>query len=636
MPATLFPNAHEAARARFEQDPTISLFNRFDWSTTRIGPIETWPETLRGAVRTMVVASTPMVMLVGEEGELLYNDAYAQFAGNKHPHIFGMPALEAWPEIADFNRSNIERGMQGESWTLHDQELVLDRHGHLESGWMDLHYSPIVSDDGRPMGTLCIVHETTARVLTEKALARSEERMSMAMSGTNLVGTWDWDVANNSVTSDSRFAELYGVDPLRAGLGLPIEEFLGSIHPDDAARVGEEITEALSTGAEYKSEYRLVTERGVVWVLASGRPRLDAAGKAVRFPGIVVDISDQKQASEALAASELRFRTLADTMPQMVWSTLPDGFHDYYNARWYEFTGAPQGSTDGEGWNNMFHPDDQARAWEKWRHSLETGEPYQIEYRMRHHSGQYRWTLGRALPVRDEQGAIIRWIGTCTDIHESRLAAEERELVAQELSHRIKNIFAVLTGIISLSARNAPESKAFADQLRQRVFALGEAHDFVRPHLHLSSGPAGQGTLSQLIERLMRPYSQNEQPRVTFEGDDMPVDDAAATPLALLFHELATNASKYGALLNEGGTVVITGLQTDENYRLTWREVGGPLPTEPQELKGFGTRLVQMSVEGQMHGQLERRWLPEGLVVDVTLPQDALSRSSRLRTEPLS
>jgi PAS domain S-box-containing protein len=96
----------------------------------------------------------------------------------------------------------------------------------------------------------------------------------------------------------------------------------------------------------------------------------------------------------------------------------------------------------------MFHPDDQDKAWATWRHSLQTGEPYQIEYRLRHHTGQYRWTLGRALPIKDEDGNIVRWIGTCTDIHESRLAAEERELVAQELSHRIKNIFAVLTGII--------------------------------------------------------------------------------------------------------------------------------------------------------------------------------------------
>ena len=108
----------------------------------------------------------------------------------------------------------------------------------------------------------------------------------------------------------------------------------------------------------------------------------------------------------AASDSETRFRTLADTMPQMVWSTLPDGSHDYYNARWYEFTGAPYGSTDGEGWAGMFHPDDQDRAWAVWNRSLTTGEPYEIEYRLKHHSGVYRWTLGRAMPIRDDEGDV--------------------------------------------------------------------------------------------------------------------------------------------------------------------------------------------------------------------------------------
>ncbi|WP_340054581.1 PAS domain-containing protein, partial [Pseudomonas sp. JAI120] len=173
---------------------------------------------------------------------------------------------------------------------------------------------------------------------------------------------------------------------------------------------------------------------------------------------------------------------LADTMPQMVWSTRADGFHDYYNARWYEFTGMPVGSTDGAEWNGMFHPEDQDRAWTIWQHSLATGAPYQIEYRLRRADGQYRWTLGRALPMYDDNGTIVRWFGTCTDIHEQKEASEQREIVAHELSHRIKNIFAVISGLINLSARSNPGFGPIASDLRERVTALGRAHDFVRPH----------------------------------------------------------------------------------------------------------------------------------------------------------
>nr|WP_314261236.1 PAS domain-containing protein [uncultured Devosia sp.] len=634
MPKSLFPAASPEARERLERDPTLKLINDFDWTSHPLGPIPGWPESLRGSVRLMMSTATPMVMMVGVEGHLIYNNAYALFAGGRHPHIFGMPAAAAWPEIADFNLGNIERGLRNESWSLRDQELMLNRHGQAEAAWMDLQYSPIVGDDGQSMGTLCIVHETTDRILAQKALARSEERLSLALNGSSLVGTWDWDVAANVVTSDDKFAAMFGLDPLRAGLGVPIEEFLAAIHPDDVTRVGDEIAAVLEDGSPYRSEYRLVDRQGATHhVIASGRPRLDAEGKATRFPGVIVDVSEQRRISDALAESELRFRTLADTMPQMVWSTLPDGYHDYYNARWYEFTGVPQGTTDGEGWNDMFHPEDQERAWKAWRHSLETGEPYQIEYRLKHYTGVYRWTLGLALPIRDLSGQIVRWIGTCTDIHETKLVAEERELVAQELSHRIKNIFAVLTSIISLSARNkSDEVKAFSTELRQRIYALGEAHDFVRPHSHVSRPPENQGSLKSLIDRLMQPYGSEAGTRILFAGDDAQIDDGAATPLALLFHELGTNSAKYGALSIEAGRVNLTGAQAGERYRLSWKEQGGPAIESEGELSGFGSRLITLSVEGQMRGTLQRVWETDGLRVEIDLPLDTLRRSGKLQT----
>lgn len=117
-----------------------------------------------------------------------------------------------------------------------------------------------------------------------------------------------------------------------------------------------------------------------------------------------------------------QLRRILDHIPQMVWSTRPDGHHDYYSRLWYEFTGVEEARTRGDGWAEMFHPDDLEPAWALWRHSLETGEPYQIEYRLRHHSGEYRWVLGRAWPERAPDGRIVRWYGTCTDIHDQKLA----------------------------------------------------------------------------------------------------------------------------------------------------------------------------------------------------------------------
>lgn len=332
------------------------------------------------------------------------------------------------------------------------------------------------------------------------------------------------------------------------------------------------------------------------------------------------------EAQAAITESELRFRTLADTMPQMVWSTLPDGFHDYYNARWYAFTGVPEGTTDGEGWNGMFHPDDQERAWATWRHSLATGKPYSIEYRLRHREGTYRWVLGRALPIRDEAGAITRWFGTCTDIHEQKLAQEEREIISQELSHRIKNIFSVVSGLIAFAARARPDFAGVASDLRERVTALGRAHDFVRPHSVNSQPSARQDSLKGLLVELFRPYDLDGGSRVRIAGTDLAIDDRSATPLALLFHELATNATKYGALSTDSGHVDIGIACTATHARLRWAEQGGPAIAAPAGSGGFGSQLIEMSAVRQMGGTIKRDWKPEGLELTVEVPLPAFSR----------
>lgn len=333
------------------------------------------------------------------------------------------------------------------------------------------------------------------------------------------------------------------------------------------------------------------------------------------------------QAQRAAEDSDARFRVLADAMPQMVWATQPDGFHDYYNGRWYEFTGVTPGSTDGEGWNDMFHPEDQARAWALWRHSLATGDPYEIEYRLRHHSGVYRWTLGRAAPIRDDDGKIVRWFGTCTDIDELKRIEQGKELLSQELSHRIKNIFAVVSALIALSARQYPEARAFAAALRTRIAALARAHEFVRPHTEVSRPTVGAMTLHAFLEALFKPYvGADGKNRVKVIGDDATFDDQAATSVALLFHELATNAAKYGALSTEGGAVILETRREGDRFLLTWTEAGGPAITEPPTRVGFGSSLATLSVEGQLGGKLERDWREGGLKVVADLPATALSR----------
>ena len=517
---------------------------------------------------------------------------------------------------------------------------------------------PMVSPEGLAIGALCVLDSTprpegltplqdeSLKVLARQVMAQldlrralrereqSERRLDQALDASEAVGAWDWDLLTDRVTSDPRFARMFGVEASVAAEGAPLALFTGRIHPDDVERVKADIQSALDRRGAYESEYRLTVDGREAWVLARGQVLCDAGGEAVRFPGVVIDISRRKAVEQELAStvqalkeSEARFRVLADSMPQMVWSTLPDGHHDWYNARWYEFTGVPDGSTDGEGWNGMFHPEDQDRAWTRWRHSLETGEPYEIEYRLRRRDGVYRWTLGRAMPIRDEAGRITRWFGTCTDIDDLKRMERAKELLSQELSHRIKNIFAVVSALVSLSARQHPEAKAFAEALRTRISALARAHEFVRPHTESSRPTVGSMTLHAFLRALFGAYQDDQgRPRIEVAGDDATFDDQAATSVALLFHELATNASKYGALSVQNGRVTLTTEAGDDSFHFRWIETGGPEVQGPPQRRGFGASLAQLSVEGQLGGKLSQEWNAEGLRVFVDLPSSALSR----------
>ncbi len=146
-----------------------------------------------------------------------------------------------------------------------------------------------------------------------------------------------------------------------------------------------------------------------------------------RAPDVHTMLSDSLSRPDG----ELSFRQLAETIPQLVWTARPDGYHDYFNQRWYDYTGSSFELTQGEGWRLPFHPEDVPEAQRRWQHSVRTGEPYDVEYRCRRHDGVYRWFVGRAHPVRDAAGRIIKWFGTCTDIEEQKRATDSLHFLTE-------------------------------------------------------------------------------------------------------------------------------------------------------------------------------------------------------------
>jgi PAS domain S-box-containing protein len=225
-------------------------------------------------------------------------------------------------------------------------------------------------------------------------------------------------------------------------------------------------------------------------------------------------------------ADEERFKLICDTMPQMVWTTTPDGLHDFFNNRWYDFTGLSPEDSLGLGWKNPFHPDDMAVTTKMWKHSLETGEPYLTEYRCRSKEGEWRWMLGRALPLKNrETGKIEKWFGTCTDVHdtmEAKLAAKRsREQLLSVLTHAQTTIFSVdrnrkvtmLEGALiwnsandtrSINSESSHDSQRYIGRNIDELFndlnpklRKGETPTFLRPIEDLLAGKKASDTVHE-------------------------------------------------------------------------------------------------------------------------------------------
>jgi PAS domain S-box-containing protein len=355
---------------------------------------------------------------------------------------------------------------------------------------------------------------------------------------------------------------------------------------------------------------------GLVEVSLRVSPIRDESGRVIGASKIATDISVRKRMEAALRISEERFRNLADAVPDIVWTADPDGRITFANDRWFRYCGITP-EQNAERWPELvLHPDDRERCIAKWAQALEEGGAYEIEVRNRRHDGEYRWFLTRAAPVRDASGSITAWFGSTIDIHDRKLSEQRQQIMAAELSHRVRNLLTIIQVIADRTAERAASIDQFRSAFRGRLQALNSAQSvLIASHWQSAS-------LTALVRGALAPYL-GEGSRIRLDLQDFSISPELAFTLTLALHELATNAVKHGALSGPQGRVTLTArTEADgagQELCLIWQEEGGP-PVQPPTSSGFGTTMLSRAIEYQHQGRTDLRWQENGLLCQLHLP----------------
>nr|WP_246742325.1 PAS domain-containing protein [Microvirga splendida] len=282
-----------------------------------------------------------------------------------------------------------------------------------------------------------------------------------------------------------------------------------------------------------------------------------------------------------------------------------------------------------EFWYSALHPEDREHVVSGVGSlsNPRSGGQLQIEHRILRPDGEVRWILSRGrmlYEIVDGELKPARVLGTIIDITERRRNEEVRQLLVQELNHRVKNLFAMTSGMIALTARTAETPKQMATALRGRIEALARAHELIRPAITGSEPTDGETTVDGILQAILAPHiSQDASSSMTLEGPPVRIGPKAATILTLVLHELATNASKYGALSVPEGRLRISWVR-GVTLTLLWQEENGPAIQGEPSAEGFGSKLALRSVKDQLGGAIAYDWRPEGLRVRIDLPMNQL------------
>jgi PAS domain S-box-containing protein len=373
------------------------------------------------------------------------NEAYLKLVDREETSFVGKPLFDSLPEVKETVSALLE-GVLNTGIPYHGNELPvpIKRQGIENIYYFDFLYHPLKEEDGKISGIIVTATEVTEKVEAKKKTEQNEQRLNIIVEASEL-GTWELNAKTKQLHYSTRYLEIVG--GYKKHVELTHEQLLKHVHPDDLHIREKAFKNAIASGNLYYEARVIWNDQSVHWVEAKGKVFYDTYNKPERLLGTARDITELKKNQQILEESEKRFRSLTESIPQLIWETDEKGNALFASGKWIEYTGIqPNGEVE---WKSMIHPDDFEENAKIWSHSLATGEGYRSDVRILRKDGTYRWHAVIGEPVLNEKNEIIKWVGAFTDIHAEKAFTHELE---EQVNARTKEL-----NLINESLRKSEE-----------------------------------------------------------------------------------------------------------------------------------------------------------------------------------
>lgn len=434
-----------------------------------------------------ILESTASAICIFKGPEFIYeftSREYRRIVG--HRNFLGRPLLQVVPEVKDQKIYQILQKVYKSGLAQSGKEAPVhlqDARGQMQVGYYDFHFQPLFDPEGRVEGILQTSIDMTEKVLERQTVKETKDQVENERENLRNLFRQTPEMVCILRSPDHIF-EFVNEAHIRA-LGFDATGMTFREAQPESVEVHSILDKVYRTGETAELHEIPVTVTGRLrYFNLTYSARRDLSGRINGIMILGVEVTDQVLTRARLIEGEAKFKTITDSLPQMVWSSSPDGKVDYFNKRWYEFTGRAEDDLTNLQWAKFLHPDDLTKTRQAWDLCMKTGQPLEVENRIRNKSGEYRWVLARALPVHSPDGKIVRWMGTSTDIQDQKIAAEnlakakaETEQVLKELEGKTALLETILEQMpMSVIFAEAPSGKLiFTNKQFRKVWR----HDFI-------------------------------------------------------------------------------------------------------------------------------------------------------------